>query len=67
MLLRSFFGTMSMKYHLYYEYTFYKGVRIKKCIPGETNIIDEPTVPKVYPNGNYNKTWCNEEMDNYLI
>lgn len=50
-----------------YEYTFYKGVRIKKCIPGETNIIDEPTVPKVYPNGNYNKTWCNEEMDNYLI
>ena len=50
-----------------YEYAFYKGVRIKKCIHGETNIIDEPTVPKVYPNGNYNKTWCNEDMDDYLI
>jgi organic radical activating enzyme len=49
-----------------YEYTFYKGVRIKRCIHGETNIVDEPTVPKVYPNGNYNKTWCNEDMDNYL-
>lgn len=49
-----------------YMYTFYKGVRIKKCIHGETNIIDEPTVPKVYPNGNYNKTWCHEELDDYL-
>lgn len=49
-----------------YKYTFYKGVRIKKCIHGETNIIDEPTVPKVYPNGNYNKTWCNEDLDDYL-
>lgn len=49
-----------------YEYTFYKGVRFKRCIHGETNIIDEPTVPKLYPNGNYNKTWDNEEMDNYL-
>lgn len=49
-----------------YMYTFYKGVRIKKCIHGETNIVDEPTVPKVYPNGNYNKTWCHEELDDYL-
>lgn len=49
-----------------YVYGFYEGVRFKKCIPGETNIIDEPTVPKLYPNGNYNKTWCNEEMDTYL-
>lgn len=49
-----------------YMYTFYKGVRIKKCIPGETNIIDEPTVPKLYPNGNYNKTWNNENLDDYL-
>ena len=49
-----------------YLYTFYQGVRIKKCIHGETNIIDEPTVPKVYPNGNYNKTWCNEDLDDYL-
>lgn len=49
-----------------YMYAFYKGVRIKKCIPGETNIIDEPTIPKLYPNGNYNKTWNNEELDDYL-
>ena len=49
-----------------YMYTFYRGVRLKKFIPGETNIIDEPTVPKLYPNGNYNKTWCNENMDAYL-
>lgn len=49
-----------------YEYAFCKGVRFKKCIPGETNIIDEPTVPKLYPNGNYNKTWNNEELDDYI-
>lgn len=49
-----------------YMYTFYHGVRIKKCVDGETNIIDEPTVPKLYPNGNYNKTWNNEDLDDYL-
>lgn len=49
-----------------YLYTFYEGVRIKRCIPGETNIIDEPTVPKLYPNGTYNKTWCNEDKNEYL-
>lgn len=49
-----------------YEYTFIDGIRVKRCIHGETNIIDEPTVPKLYPNGNYNKTWRNEEMDDYL-
>lgn len=49
-----------------YFYSFYKGVRFKKCVHGETNIIDEPTVPKLYPNGNYNKTWNNEELDDYL-
>jgi hypothetical protein len=49
-----------------YNYAFYKGVRFKKCIRGETNLIDEPTIPKLYPNGNYNKTWCNEELDDYL-
>lgn len=49
-----------------YLYAFYKGVRFKKCIHGETNIIDEPTVPKLYPNGNYNKTWNHEELDDYL-
>lgn len=49
-----------------YMYTFYKDVRIKKCIHGETNIIDEPTVPKLYPNGNYNKTWNDEILDDYL-
>lgn len=49
-----------------YEYAFYKGVRFKKCIHNETNIIDEPTVPKLYQNGNYNKSWNNEELDDYL-
>ena len=49
-----------------YEYAFYKGVRFKKGIHGETNIIDEPCVPKVYPNGNYSKTWNNEDLDDYL-
>lgn len=49
-----------------YMYAYYKGVRIKKCIHGKTNIIDEPTIPKLYPNGNYNKTWCHEELDDYL-
>ena len=60
------FDTLEWKRNGSYEYTFYKGVRIKKCIHGETNIIDEPTVPKLYPNGNYNKTWCHEDMDDYL-
>lgn len=49
-----------------YMYSFYDGVRFKKCIHGETNIIDEPTVPKLYPSGVYNKTWCNEYEDCYL-
>ena len=49
-----------------YMYAFYEGVRFKKGIHGETNIIEEPTVPKLYPNGNYNKTWSNELLDDYL-
>lgn len=49
-----------------YYYAFYKGVRFKKCIHGETNVLEEPTVPKLYPNGNYNKTWNNENLDDYL-
>lgn len=49
-----------------YNYAFYRGVRFKRCLPGLTNIIDEPSVPKLYPNGNYNKTWNNEENNPYL-
>lgn len=49
-----------------YVYTFYQGVRIKRCIHGETNLVDESSVPKLYPNGNYNKTWNNETLDDYL-
>lgn len=49
-----------------YLYTFIDGIRYKRCITGKTNVIDEPNVPKFYPNGNYNKTWNNEEMDDYL-
>ena len=60
------FDTLEWKRNGSYMYTFYNGVRIKKCIHNETNIIDEPTVPKLYPNGNYNKTWNDEELDDYL-
>lgn len=49
-----------------YYYTFHEGVRFKRCIHGETNVIDEPTIPKLYPNGNYNKTWNHEILDDYL-
>lgn len=49
-----------------YLYTFYKGMRIKRSIPNETNIINEPQIPKLYPNENYNQTWNNEDMDDYL-
>ena len=59
-------NTLEWKRNGGYMYAYYKGVRIKRCIHGETNIIDEPTIPKLYPNGNYNKTWCNEDMDSYL-
>ena len=43
-----------------------RGIRYKRGIPGETNIIDEPDIPKLYPSGVYNKTWCNEDSDPYL-
>lgn len=54
-----------------YMYAFYEdedghATRFKKCIPEETNIVEEPTIPKLYPNGNYNKTWRDEELDDYL-
>lgn len=49
-----------------YMYAFYEGVRFKKCVPGMANIADEPAIPKLYPNGVYNKTWVNEEPDYYL-
>lgn len=58
--------TLDWKRNGSYTYAFKDGVRYKKCVPGETNIVDEPTVPKVYPNGNYNKTWNHEELDDYL-
>ncbi len=62
----SILDTLNWERNGSYLYAFFQGVRFKKCIPGETNIIDEPTVPKLYPNGNYNKTWCNELNDDYL-
>ena len=49
-----------------YMYAFIDGVRIKKPIFGVTNIIDEPLIPKLYPNGTYNKTWLHEEPDEYI-
>lgn len=49
-----------------YQYAYHNGVRYKKCIHGVTNIADEPLIPKLYPNGNYNKSWLNEDYDPYL-
>ena len=57
---------LSWKRNGSYLYAFFSGTRFKRCIKGETNIIDEPSVPKLYPNGNYNKTWINEDMDDYI-
>lgn len=62
----SFLDTLEWKRNGSYMYAFHEGVRYKKSIHGETNIVDEPTVPKVYPNGAYNKTWNNENLDDYL-
>lgn len=59
-------NTLDWRVNGAYEYAFYQGVRFKKCIHGSTNIDDEPSVPKLYPNGNYNKTWENEDLDDYL-
>lgn len=59
-------NTLSWKRNGSYLYAFYNGVRIKRCIPEESNIIDEPTIPKLYPNGNYNKSWQHENLDPYL-
>lgn len=49
-----------------YEYAFHEGVRFKKCIKNVTNVVEEPLIPKLYPNGNYNKTWNDELLDNYI-
>lgn len=49
-----------------YLYAFKDGVRYKRCIPGASNVEDTPMIPKVYPNGNYNKTWTHERLDDYL-
>lgn len=59
--------TLDWKKNGSYMYAFYGNTRFKKCIHGETNIVDEPTVPKLYPNGNYNRTWEDEELDDYLM
>ena len=49
-----------------YSFTWYEGVRFKKCIPGKANVLLERSVPNLYPNGNYNCGWINEEMNDYL-
>lgn len=61
-----FLDSLSWKRDGSYKYAFYNDIRFKKCIPGETNIIDEPKIPKLYPNGNYNCNWQDETMNNYL-
>lgn len=62
----AFLDTLTWEQKSSYMYAFYNGVRFKKCIPGVTNIAEEPLIPKLYPSGYYNKTWENEEPDNYL-
>lgn len=62
----AFLDTLEWARNGSYMYAFYGNTRFKKCIHGETNIVDEPTVPKVYPNGAYNKTWNDEELDDYI-
>lgn len=64
--VQEFLNTLEWERVDSYEYTMYEGVRLKRCIPGITNIADEPHIPKIYPNGNYNKTWLNEDNDPYL-
>ena len=61
-----FLDSLSWERNGSYKYAFYGKIRFKKCIPKETNIIDEPKIPKLYPNGNYNCNWQNETMNNYL-
>lgn len=43
-----------------------KALDLKDVIHGGTNIIDEPTVAKLSQNGNYNRTWNHEDLDDYL-
>ena len=51
-----------------YEYTIKDGVRYKRR--SKNKIVDSSQkrsiIPKLYPNGNYNKTWGNEDMDDFL-
>lgn len=42
--MQKLFNTLSFKINGSYLYAFYEGARIKRCIPRETNIIDDPTV-----------------------
>lgn len=49
-----------------YSFASVDGVRIKKYKPSEKTFAEEPFVPKLYPNGNYGKTWLNELNDPYL-
>ena len=52
--------------HLMYHVAWYKGVRIKWGSPGCTQVEKCPASPILYPNGNYNCTWVNEDLDDYL-
>lgn len=65
-IVQKFLDSLSWERIDSYEYTMYEGVRLKRCIPGVTNIVDEPHIPKLYPNGNYNCNWSSEEHNPYL-
>lgn len=64
--LQDYFSNLKWKELGSYFWTFVDGVRVKKYIPSEKEFMEEPFVPKLYPNGNYGKTWQNEINDPYL-
>ena len=51
-----------------YEYTIKDGVRYKRRSKNRMTDSSQKRsiIPKLYPNGNYNKTWGNEDMDDFL-
>lgn len=64
--LQDYFSNLKWEKIGDYSFSFIDGVRIKKYEPIENKFSEEPFVPKLYPNGNYGKTWLNELNDPYL-
>src|SRR5574344_2235057 len=64
--LQDYFSNLKWEKVGDYSFSFIDGVRIKKYEPIQKTFSEEPFVPKLYPNGNYGKTWLNELNDPYL-